>query len=764
MITALVLAVWATFTWLRARALGLEAIRFAIPTRLGRAVSADLSATKRVLASIGESATTAIQLRAAPDETARQGDRRDRRVETLGARSIRGSQERPPRLVLRFAILSGLCLGLGAAAILVFTRHLNTVQAERAAAHQAQFIGEKILSQGLRPSDVSEPVSGKRLRRLDALVRRSVFVDGTVRVTLSRPDRLVTYSSDHTLIGRKLPVSARTQEALTGTVTSEVAAIPDPLNPQTELKVLRTYVPLSVGGRTPGVAGIYQDYAPIESAATKAFLPVAGILEFVLLALYVLLIPLLSRVSRRIRRQLDEIQYQAFHDDLTDLPNRLQFGKRIGEAIELSRRSTDRLAVLLADLDRFKEINDTLGHQAGDELLRELGSRLRGILRGEAFVARLGGDEFGIFLPDVSATEALAEAARIRETLERSFVVSGVPLSVEASVGISLYPEHGDDVDTLIQRADVAMYSAKDRRVGAAVYDPEFDTSNAAQLALMSELREALEDEQLRVDYQLKVDMRTGAPVGAEALVRWNHPTRGLVMPGEFVPLAERTGVSRTLSRYVLRHVVTQLREWKQAGLELRIAVNLTMFDLLDLTLPDEVASLLEREGVDPNQLELEITEGVIMADPVRVGEVVRGLKAIGVTLAIDDFGTGYSSLSYLKRLPIAVIKIDRSFVLGMSTDASDRAIVRSTIDLAHNLGLTVVAEGVETDEVWNHLREDQCDVAQGFLVARPCPAEDLAAAIAAWGESPLVARKRGARRSARPRPAARGTRSRAAA
>jgi diguanylate cyclase (GGDEF)-like protein len=661
--------------------------------------------------------------------------------------------------------MSGLCLGLGAAAILLFTRHLNTAQAERAAARQAQFIGEKVLSNGLVPSDLAQPVPEERVRELDTLVRRSVFADGTVRVTLSRPDRLVTYSSDHTLIGRRLPLSARTGEALAGTVTSEVATISDPVAPGSEVKVLRTYVPLSIAGRRLGVAGIYQDYAPIHSAATQAFLPVAGILEFVLLALYVLLIPILARVSKRIRRQVEEIEHQAFHDDLTDLPNRLQFGNRIADAITLSRRNTDRLAVLLADLDRFKEVNDTLGHQAGDELLRELGARLGGILQGEAFVARLGGDEFGILLPDVSAEEALAQASRIRETLERSFVVKGVPLSVEASVGISLYPEHGDDVDTLMQRADVAMYFAKDRRVGAAIYDAELDTSNAEQLALMPELRQAIEEEQLDVHLQLKVDMLTGAPVGAEALVRWFHPVRGQVMPGQFVPLAERTGVSRTLSRFVLRRVVEILRERKQAGTALKIAVNLTMFDLLDLTLPEEVATLLEREGVEPELLELEITEGVIMADPVRVGEVVGQLKQIGVTLAIDDFGTGYSSLSYLKTLPVDVIKIDRSFVLGMSTDASDRAIVRSTIDLGHNLGLTVVAEGVETEEVWNDLLEDQCDVAQGYLIARPCPTDELEAAIDVWAASPLVGSEPHAHRlDRRRRSSARNGRSRAAA
>ena len=652
--------------------------------------------------------------------------------------------ERPPKLVLRFAILSGLCLGLGAAAILLFTRHMNTVQAERAAAHQAEFLGEKIFAHEVRATDLNEPVDAERRRELDEFVKRNVFVDGTIVVTLSRSDGLVTYSSDHTLIGRPLPDGALADEALDGTVTSEPARVADPNDPGAQLKVLRTYVPVVIGSTTPGVAGIYQDYAPIERAARDAFFPIAGILELVLLLLYVLLVPILARVSRRVRQQLQMIEHQAFHDDLTNLPNRLHFRRRIAAAVGSSKRSGERLAVLLADLDRFKEINDTLGHQAGDQLLRELGVRLRRLLGGRGLVARLGGDEFGIILPGATAETAVERAEQFRAALEQPVVVNGIPLSVEASVGISLYPDHGSDVNALIQRADVAMYSAKDRRVGVAVYDSELDTSNAAQLALMAELREALEEEQLALDLQLKVEMRTGRPVGAEALVRWNHPKRGRIAPGEFVPLAERTGVSRTLSRYVLRHVVAQLREWRSEGLDLRIAVNLTMFDLLDLSLPRELGTLLEREGVDPRRLELEITEGVIMADPVRVAEVVGGLKAIGVTIAIDDFGTGYSSLSYLKTLPIDVIKIDRSFVLGMTGDASDRAIVRSTIDLAHNLGLSVVAEGVETEAAWDDLRGLDCDIAQGFLVARPCAAGDLRAAVKAWARSPVVRRALG--------------------
>jgi diguanylate cyclase (GGDEF)-like protein len=639
-----------------------------------------------------------------------------------------GVVERPPRLVLRFALLSALCLGIGAAAILLFTRHLHTVQAERAAAHQAELVAETILSEELRASDFSRPVAGRRLRQLDRLFGRKALLHGTVLVTLSRRDQLVTYSTDHALIGRRAVDAARTKEVLDGTLTSDVTSIPDTQTGD-RLKVLRSLVPLAKDGRR-GVVGIYQDYSPIQSAAQAAFLPVAGILEVVLVLLYVMLIPILVRVSRRLRRYVEKIHHQAFHDDLTELPNRLHFREHISLLIGAgaSGDAASHLAVLLLDLDRFKEINDSLGHQSGDDLLKDLAVRLREVTGEDVMLARLGGDEFGIVAPGLDPDEATRLAERVRSALDAPFVVRNVPLVIEASIGISLYPEHGADVDTLIQRADVAMYEAKDKRLGVALYSETLDMGTADELALMSELRKALEREEILIHYQPQIDVKSGAVAGMEALVRWQHPGRGLLQPGAFIPLVERTGLSTALSEYVLAKVIAQLRDWRDAGVELDVtmAVNLTMFDLLDTSLPEKVDQLLQEAGVEPHRLELEITERVIMADPVRVRDVVERLKATGVRLAIDDFGTGYSSLSYLKTLPIDVIKIDRSFVIAMAEDDSDCAIVRSTIDLAHNLGLSVVAEGVETQETLDELARYGCDMAQGFHIARPRAADEL--------------------------------------
>ena len=650
--------------------------------------------------------------------------------------------ERPPRLVLRFALLTALCLGAGAAAILLFTRHLHTVQAERSAAHQAELLAQTILSDELGASDFERPPGSKRRAELDQLFRHKALLNGTVLVTLNRPDRLVTYSTDHTLIGRRTVDAERTREVLGGTLTSDVTSILDPRT-KSQLKVLRSYVPLT-GEDRRGIVGIYQDYSPIESAAQSAFLPVAGILELVLLLLYITLVPILVRVSRRLQRHVEKIQHQALHDDLTELPNRLHFREHISASIAAARHEPVSLAVLLLDLDRFKEINDTLGHQCGDELLKDLAVRLRSVTGDDALLARLGGDEFGIVAPCKNVDEALLLAESVRSSFEAPLVARGVPLMVEASIGISVYPANGRDVDTLIQHADVAMYSAKDKRLGVALYDDSLDTSTAAELALMGELRTALEREEIVLHYQPQIDVHSGLVVGMEALVRWDHPDHGLLLPGAFIPLVERTGVSTSLTEYVLTEVARQLHEWSDAGVEIdvTVAVNLTMFDLLDTSLPGKVASLLEAAGVAPDRLELEITERVIMADPVRVRGVVEQLKQTGARIAIDDFGTGYSSLSYLKSLPVDVIKIDRSFVMGMTGDDSDRAIVRSTIDLAHNLGLTVVAEGVESQETLDELERHGCDVAQGFHIARPQAARRFQVDVAASpdpGEQPVA-------------------------
>jgi predicted signal transduction protein with EAL and GGDEF domain len=347
-------------------------------------------------------------------------------------------------------------------------------------------------------------------------------------------------------------------------------------------------------------------------------------------------------------------------------------------------------------------------------------------MRASETLARLGGDEFGI-LCIATPEEAVLVAERLHTALQTAFVVEGIPLEVGMSIGIAASPVHGDDADTLLRHADVAMYLAKAIHLDTAVYDAEQDVNDAARLALAGELRRAIEGGELVLHYQPKAELASGRVTGVEALVRWQHPDRGFIPPNEFVPIAERTGLIKPLSRYVIATALRQCAKWREDGLDLQVAVNLTIPDLLDLELPDLIGRLISEENVRPDQLELEITESTILADPFRVRDVLNRLNEMGLRLAIDDFGTGYSSLAYLRRLPVQTIKIDRSFVMDMCENASDATIVRSTIELGRNLGLEVVAEGVETQEAWDALREQGCTLAQGYLISRPLPAEELA-------------------------------------
>jgi diguanylate cyclase (GGDEF)-like protein/PAS domain S-box-containing protein len=429
----------------------------------------------------------------------------------------------------------------------------------------------------------------------------------------------------------------------------------------------------------------------------------------------------------RLQSQLNE--HQALHDALTGLPNRTLLRDRIQQAILTAKREGGRVAVLMMDLDRFKEVNDSLGHHAGDALLRELADRLRQILRASDTVARLGGDEFGLLLPkhdDPAGVVSVLE--KIRNAVEQPIVLHDLPLAVEASIGVSLYPDDGDDVDSLLQRADVAMYTAKESNLPYAFYDESADTYDTARLTIVGELRRALEARELVLYYQPKAALSSGEVSSVEALIRWNHPSRGLVLPDAFIPLAQQTGLIRPLTLYVVDEALRQCRAWQEQGLTLCVAVNLSMRNLLDLEFPEDVRGLLERWQVDPSQLEFEITESTMLADPIRTKLILDKLSGMGIRLAIDDFGTGYSSLAYLKRLPIDEIKIDRSFVMRMHDDEDDATIVRSTIDLARNLGLEVVAEGVESEETWAELSALGCTVAQGYFLSQPVPGEELGA------------------------------------
>jgi diguanylate cyclase (GGDEF)-like protein len=604
-------------------------------------------------------------------------------------------------------------------------RHFNTVQAERAATSRARVIASAVLTGSLLLSDFERPVAGDRRSTLDDLFETRILVEGVLLVKLYAENGTVTYSTDHRLIGTRVAQPAHLREALSGTIRGDVTSLAAGNAGAKNSKVLRTYAPVTVAGGA-GVVALFQDYKPIARAAQATFLPVAGIFEAVLVILFVVLTPILRRVSQRVRRQMEEIEYRALYDELTALPNRVLFRDRIEQALLAARRAHGRSAVMLLDVDRFKEINDALGHESGDLLLRELGARLRDELRASETFARLGGDEFGVLLSTGSVDDATTLAARIHAVLEEPFMLGELPLEVALSIGVAAYPEHGGDVDALLQHADVAMYVAKEAHSKTGVYDAEQDTNDAARLALAGELRRAIESGELVVYYQPKADLASGRIVGAEALVRWQHPERGLVPPNEFIPVAERTGLIKPLSRYVLRAALAQCAAWAKTGHELHVSVNLTIPDLLDLDLPDRISALLAETGAGPEQLELEITESTILADPFRVRDVLNRLNDMGLRLAIDDFGTGYSSLAYLKRLPVQTIKIDRSFVMAMDESQNDATIVRSTIDLGRNLGLAVVAEGVESQVVWDTLRDQGCTLAQGYFISTPVPADEL--------------------------------------
>ncbi len=432
------------------------------------------------------------------------------------------------------------------------------------------------------------------------------------------------------------------------------------------------------------------------------------------------------------------LRRQALHDGLTGLPNRTLLNDRLRHALQRSSRTAEPVSLIVMDLDQFKEVNDALGHDHGDRLLIEMSRRLQRELDGHAdTVARLGGDEFAVLLTDDGSLEAAKEvAAQISRALEDPFHLGGITLQVNASVGIAVYPEHAVDSETLARRADVAMYTAKRSGGGSAVYSPEHDQSSVRRLALLGELRRAISDDELVLHYQPAVDLRSGEVCGAEALVRWQHPTHGLMPPGEFIELAEVSGLIQPLTRWVLARTVTQIGVWQAAGLRLPVAVNLSVRNLYDHELAGWLGDLLSDAALDASMLTLEITESELMDDPLHAMEVLGKLKALGVATSIDDFGTGYSSLAYLKNLPIDELKIDRSFVGSMVTDESDLTIVRSTIDLSHNLGLDVVAEGVEDAATLEQLADMGCDRAQGYFVSHPLPADDLQAWIAARSSS----------------------------
>ncbi|GAB6041017.1 putative bifunctional diguanylate cyclase/phosphodiesterase [Endothiovibrio diazotrophicus] len=438
------------------------------------------------------------------------------------------------------------------------------------------------------------------------------------------------------------------------------------------------------------------------------------------------LVEAFAEMRRQVHQRQRQLEYQAGHDALTGLPNRSRLMERLAEALESAKGERQPLALLVMDLNRFKEINDTLGHEIGDQLLQQVRNRLLNTV-DEAFdVVRLGGDEFAVLMPGTGRERAVAIAAEITEALAQVFTVEMHTLFVGGGLGIALFPEHGDDNRTLIQHAEVAMYVAKRNNHHYAVYDIELDQHSIRRLALESDLHHAIGDGQLELYFQPKVNLTNGQTTGVEALIRWHHPERGFIPPDELIAVAEQTGLIKPLTAWVLETGMGQRARWQRIGIEVQVAVNLSVWNLQDPELVTQIRDGLDRHRLPAHALGLEITESAMMADPERALAALVELDAMGISLAVDDFGTGFSSLSYLKRLPVDELKIDKSFVMSMNEDENDAAIVRSTIDLAHNLGLKVVAEGVENQQIWTVLEFLGCDTAQGYYMSRPIPAADF--------------------------------------
>jgi diguanylate cyclase (GGDEF)-like protein len=627
-----------------------------------------------------------------------------------------------PRLVQRFAVFTALGLAAAAAAILIVVRRADTAQAEQQAIGRARLAAEAALDSELRTADLAAPVSSKRRTELRRLFRSRVLLEGITGAMLIGNTGRVTFSTGGGSAGAVDTTHVRA--ARKGSLVSE----------RTETasgSVLRAYVPVSLGhGRVDGVVALDESYGSIEAAVDRTSWHIAAILEGLLVLLCLVFVPPLARVSNRLNRHLDELEHVATHDELTGLLNRVGFRRAVEAALAEAGPSG---AVVRADLDGFSAIDDLFGFEHADVLLSEVAHRFERALADCHAVARIGDDEFAFFVRRGDRVDVTIVADAIRTALERPFEVAGSPIHVTATAGAALLPDHGSDVATVLRRAGTALVVAKEEGRGTIeIYDERHEASEVSRLALASELREALVDGDVVLHYQPLVDVATRTVRGAEGLLRWQHPRHGLLTAGAFIAQAERSGVNRELRRFVLESAGSQWAEWASLGLELEIALNLSRVDLLDESLPGELQAVLERHSMPPWNLILEITERALEGDVFRVRRMLERLHEIGVRLAIDDFGTGYSSLASLRHHPVQQIKLDRSLISGAPEDPAGAVIARGAISIAHAVGASVVAEGVETALEWDFVVASGCDVAQGYLIGPAVPGLELAALVQA--------------------------------
>jgi diguanylate cyclase (GGDEF)-like protein len=667
-------------------------------------------------------------------------------------RRLRGTS-----LLTRFAVLS-LLLTVAVGVVLAST--LAGVIEDRAR-QQAEDAALMAVRLGIQPqftrADLARGFDAARLADVEQAVSDASEQFGErgtalaafdpVELKVFGGDRTILYHSENPDLVGETSSSGELRSALQGYVISGFAHSADDSAGSEDgaRQLLEVYVPLQYDGvpEPDGVIELYLPYAPVAAAVRDDVRTMTVTLVISLAAFYLVVFRLIASASKRMRRQADALRasvdrdrHRSTHDALTGLPNWVLVRDRLTQGLAAAGRSQSEVALLLIDLDRFKEINDSLGHSYGDKLLGQVGPRLRSVLRDMDTVGRLGGDEFAVLLPSVTGVDEVEVVAeRLRQALHQPFDVDGVVLDVEASIGIVLSPWHGTDSEELRRNADIAMYAAKELKAGAVVFQPEVHATTPVRLSVLGDLRRALDsDGELFLHYQPKVALDAGRIEGMEALLRWQHPTQGLIPPGEFIPVAEGTGIILRLTEHVLDLALTQQRRWMDAGTAVPVAVNLSTRCLLDAALPDLVQRLLAEHGVPAALLRLEVTESAVMGDAARCMDVLQRLHDLGVHLSIDDFGTGYSSMAYLRRLPVDELKVDRSFVLGMTTTPQDLVLVRTAIDLGHNLGLTVVAEGVESLEHVDALRALGCDVAQGYHFGRPMAAAAMTELMARMG------------------------------
>ena len=655
-------------------------------------------------------------------------------------------------LLARFAAVSLtliVLLGIALSQVLSSLIERRALESAKQAAILSVAVGIQPLLAG---EDLSGRLSGAATAKLDRALIGSLRGTEVARIKVWNADRHLIYSADpHTVSPIRVlhpKTSVELGEALQGNVEAELISDSSESDNQALLdrygSLLEVYVPIrdpgaSPAGRPAGVFELYLPYAEVQAAIRadqkRAFLVVG----LGLLALWLGLFRTVATASRQLRRHAQRTAYESAHDELTDLPNRALLLDCVELALRDDARAPGRGALLLLGIDRFREVNDTLGHTHGDDLIVQMGSRLDQLAADGDTVARLGGDEFAVLMPQVDGEPgARAAAEAVREALRAPFEVAGLSLAVDVSAGLALLPTRlptsradiqadlQGDAETVLRHADVAMSWAKRGHSGLAVYASDDDHHSMARLKLLGELRVALEQGQLVLHYQPKLDLVTGTVRGVEALVRWQHPERGLLAPDTFVPTAERSGLINPLTDYVLDVALAKAAHWLEQGMSVPMAVNISARSLLDPGFPDRVLAALSARRMPAASLILEITETSIMEDPERALAALQRLHDAGVYLSIDDFGTGYSSLAYLKRLPVDEIKVDRSFVAALTVDARDRLIVASTVSLGRALGLDVVAEGVEDEQTLAVLQELGCDLAQGFLFGRPEPDPQL--------------------------------------